>query len=557
MRWIATLTILLALAGGALAAGPDDDYLNIYNQILQADALQERGQQPAAAAKYFQARAALQKFHDTHPGSDPEAVTFRLQYLTDKLKELAAFLPAAGAEAAPKPVAPLTPQQMAAMWQEEIRALTNANAELEMKLKEALSVQPAAVAPDELAKARERIVALEKERDLLSVAAEQQKAGKLSNAESARLSGELAALQKRSTEADKLAAVEIAGLKRKLDETQKRLSDTTTELSNVKSRPAAEKPDSDNVKQLTVERDRLKKELAAANKDMADREARANSTGAAKVKEVEKERDDLQKQLAATMARPPSQRPPAASAVELDHLRARVAALEAAPVPYTAEELAVLKTAPTARITPAPVATKEPSPKVHSARDLPPGVGAMMQDAERDVMAQRYDDAEKKYQSVLQQDQNNIYVLFHLGSAQYAAGRLDDCEKTVHRALALDPEDPGSLYLLGILRFGQNKLDDALDALSRSAALNSTNASTQNYLGCVMAQKGLRTQAEAALRKALELDPGYADAHFNLSLVYAGEKPPSPALARWHYQKALDLGHAKNESLEKMISDEK
>jgi Flp pilus assembly protein TadD len=179
-----------------------------------------------------------------------------------------------------------------------------------------------------------------------------------------------------------------------------------------------------------------------------------------------------------------------------------------------------------------------------------------MQQAHLDVMAGRYDDAEKKFAEVLQQDTNNIYVLFNLGSAEFAAGRLDDCEKNVRRALALDANDPGNLYLLGILRYRQEKLDDALDALSRSAALNSTNASTQNYLGCVLADKGLRPQAETAFRKAMTIDPGYADAHFNLALVYAADNS-STNLACYEYRTALDLGHEKNEKLEKLLPAEK
>jgi tetratricopeptide (TPR) repeat protein len=134
---------------------------------------------------------------------------------------------------------------------------------------------------------------------------------------------------------------------------------------------------------------------------------------------------------------------------------------------------------------------------------------------------------------------------------------MDDCDKTVHRALALNANDPGNLYLLGILRYGQEKLDEALDALSRSAAINSTNSATQCSLGSVLAAKGLRGEAETAFRKALEIDPNYGDAHFNLALIYATEKPPLMALAHWHYQKAIDNGHEKSDKLEKMMTDAK
>jgi hypothetical protein len=180
MRRIATLTFLLALAGTLLAGGPDDDYIAIYSQIQQADTMQKSGQLREAATEYLHARDALQKLHADFPNSNAAAVNYRLDYLADKLKELAAYLPSGSANPAPaKPATTLTPQQQAQMWQEEVSALTNATAQLEIqtnalrqkineltsansqlqsKLREALAEQPAAVAPAEMAKLREQIL---------------------------------------------------------------------------------------------------------------------------------------------------------------------------------------------------------------------------------------------------------------------------------------------------------------------------------------------------------------------------------------------------------------
>ena len=91
--------------------------------------------------------------------------------------------------------------------------------------------------------------------------------------------------------------------------------------------------------------------------------------------------------------------------------------------------------------------------------------------------------------------------------------------------------------------------------MSRAAKLDPQNPQIQNYLGVTLSQKGLRAQAETALRKAIELDPDYGDAHNNLAVIYLSEKPPMAALARWHYQKALDLGQPRNPDLEKKLAD--
>jgi Flp pilus assembly protein TadD len=110
------------------------------------------------------------------------------------------------------------------------------------------------------------------------------------------------------------------------------------------------------------------------------------------------------------------------------------------------------------------------------------------------------------------------------------------------------------LLLLGKIKMSQNKFDEALDLLSRSAQVNPQSAEAQNYLGIVLSEKGQRVSAEAALRKAIQIQPDYASAHHNLAIIYATQKPPFIELARWHYDKAISLGHAKNPELEKIMA---
>jgi Flp pilus assembly protein TadD len=549
MRWIASLALFLVLTGVARAISSDDQYLNIYNEVLQADALKHDGQNRAAAIKYAEAQTRLQKLKSDFPDWNNAVVTFRLQYLSNKLQEIGKDLPPSTTPAAPvvappaaAPPAAAFAQQIAAL-QEQVRTLTEEKGELENKVKEALSVQPAAVSPAEMAKRDAEIVALKKEKDLLTVDLEQAKSAKATaaDASNSKLAADLAAAKDQSREANE-----------KLEQANREL--------------AAAKTASGDATQITQERDKLKEELAARTKDLADAEAHGDQeaiTLRAQLKEAAAARDDLQKKLDAATAS-------AADTSELEQLRSRVAALDAKAVPYTPEELAILnqaQTPPSTLPAPAPAAAASagqtaaaPAKKphtAHSAMELPPGAGALMADALRASMERDYARAEEKYQQILRQDENNVYVLTYLANAQFAQGHLEECGKTVDRALALDPDEPATLYLLGILRYRQEKLDEALNALSRSAQLNATNPGTQNYLGCVLADKGMRPAAETAFRKALQLEPDYPDAHYNLAFIYATEKPPSPELARWHYKKAVDLGHPKNEKLEEILGGAK
>jgi Flp pilus assembly protein TadD len=154
---------------------------------------------------------------------------------------------------------------------------------------------------------------------------------------------------------------------------------------------------------------------------------------------------------------------------------------------------------------------------------------------------------------MLRQDESNVYTLANLAAIQLELGHLEEAEKHVKQALASSPNDAYSLSILGYLKLRQEKYDESLAALSRAARLEPANAEIQNYLGIVLSHKGLRAAAETALRKAIQLEPDYASAHNNLAVIYATEKPPWMGLARWHYQKALSAGHARNADLEKLL----
>jgi len=561
MRWIAILALSLALTNFSRAAGPDDDYLDIYNQVIQADNLQKSGHSSQAAAKYLEAQSALRKLKEEHPTWKSEIVDFRLDYVAEQLQALGKIAPASPAPAAvPVPSAPppaaAAPAKSAielsnalaaiSTLQDQVRSLTDANNQLANKLKEALSVQPAAVNPQELAKAQEKIVALQKENDLLNVAIQQAKAAKppatapspeaentarqLTDAKQA-----LADLKARSTQETQAAQTEIERLRNTLAEAQKK--------------PAVLNQTEAPVKDLVAERDKLKEELAARTKDLADAESgRQLVEVRTQLAESERQRHELQAKLESTPATGP-----AATDPQVEPLRARLAVLEAQAVPYTPEELAVLKNNPPPALTSLPAASTTTKHAFHTLKDLTAEQKAMMTGAARAESDRDFAKAIEIYQGILRQDQDNVYVLCYLGNAQFAMNQLPECDKTVARALALAPDDPPSLYLLGILRYRQERMDEALDALSLSAKYNPTNAGTQNYLGCVLADKGLRTQAETAFRKAIASDGDYSQAHFNLAFLYAEEKPPSLELARWHYRRAVELGHKKSEELDKLL----
>ena len=188
-------------------------------------------------------------------------------------------------------------------------------------------------------------------------------------------------------------------------------------------------------------------------------------------------------------------------------------------------------------------------------RDIPPGAGALLAEAQRAAESGRYEEAEQKYLQVLRQDENNVYTLANLAAVQIDLNRADEADKNLKRAMAVDPDDSATLFLYGRLKFTQEKWDEALDALSRAAVAMPDEPRTQFYLGKALIQKGNRDQAEKVLRKAVQLKPGFGEAHYLLAVLYGTQQPPFRELAEWHYKKAIAAGYPRNPEFEKTIEE--
>jgi hypothetical protein len=88
MGWFLFFVFLL-LAVPARADSPDDQYLRIFNIIDKADTLNSKGQAEQALAKYREAQSALENFQKAQPAWNGQLVSFRLEYVGQKIAGLA------------------------------------------------------------------------------------------------------------------------------------------------------------------------------------------------------------------------------------------------------------------------------------------------------------------------------------------------------------------------------------------------------------------------------------------------------------------------------------
>jgi Flp pilus assembly protein TadD len=606
-RLVALLILILAaqLPSARAQQGPDDQYIILYTLMQQADALDSSGQPRQALAQYIQVQGELEKFQKIYPDWNPRIVSFRLNYLAEKIAEVTAKLPVIPQSGTPPPAPPAPgaapPSTSAADLEAQLRALheqmqqlQSDNTTLQARLKEALVAQPAAIDSRELTRARETIRTLMKENDLLKVSLSQGKTGPAPGGGGP--GPELNAL--------KLAELALAEANQKLAEQTARAGKLALENQALQSRVQALLAGPEAMAALRDENALLKKqladlkpapdaaeaarlnaELAGARKQLAalqsaaevgflERAALENrvkqlqvmavntaplpsapppnqAENEARIRALTQERNDLLAKLGEANQELYGRRKQDAAARinvltdEVNALRARLAVDEAQVIPYTPEELALFRQ-------PAPqLANRDAQRK--SIKELPGGAAQLVVEAQKYFSERQYDKAEDDYQKILQRDENNGLVLANLATIEMEQGKLDDAEKHITAAVAQSPNDAYNLSILGYLKLREEKYDDALDALSRAARLDPRNPEIENYLGVTLGHKGLRKQAETALRKAIQLDPNYGPAHNNLAVIYINQAPPLVELARWHYQKALDAGQPHNPDLEKVL----
>jgi tetratricopeptide (TPR) repeat protein len=600
---IRQLVCVLGILFGALLwanaqNGPDDKYVFIYSLIQEGDGLKQKGEGKGAVDRYTQAEKSLKDLRALYPDWNKKIVDYRLDYLADRLQELSQFAVTAPAPSVPGTIATETPNPAKLNvtltqtptfkeMQDNVTRLNNENDLLKAKLKEALSVQPSSTDPRELAKIEERVKALEKERDLLNASLEQEKAKLAKMVDPALLDKErelVAEIKKKMEEQATLVASlqrENAELKKQLGagpnpEIQKQIVQQADQLAALQKENEFLKTQMTALKSASAitGKGNLIEELSIAKAlvtaltetnislrterillEQKVSELSKNVIPRAEAREIEQERNDLRKRLAAlakdlSRRRGPDMMPDELQR-QLEVARARLEVYEASPVPYTPEEMVFFKK-PDAKVS--VTGTNDVRKRL---TELPAGAGPLVAEAQRDIENGRFADAEKKFLQVLRQDEKNTYILCNLATVQMELNRPADAEKTVKQALAADAEDPGALYTMGILKYRQEKYDEALDALSLSAKIIPDKPMTQYFLGKAFIQKGNRAQAEKALRKAVQLRPGWGEAHFSLAMVYASQNPPFKELAQWHYQKALTGGYPRDLDFEKLVDEKK
>ena len=157
--------------------------------------------------------------------------------------------------------------------------------------------------------------------------------------------------------------------------------------------------------------------------------------------------------------------------------------------------------------------------------------------------------AKSGFQKVLAITAENPPALINLALIAQRQQHGDEADKFLHRVIQKDGANATAWLLLGIGAYERNELEAAHAHLAQAVLYAPQDARAHQYLGATFGRRGWYSAGEDELRRALELDPKSADAHYNLAAIYMERVPPAAELARRHYQRALELGAPPDEKL--------
>jgi eukaryotic-like serine/threonine-protein kinase len=153
----------------------------------------------------------------------------------------------------------------------------------------------------------------------------------------------------------------------------------------------------------------------------------------------------------------------------------------------------------------------------------------------------KYDLAAQEFQHALDLNPRDADALSGIALTYEKAGRIADADAAFKKAIALRSDDWNGYSDLGLFYDRQAKYPQAVEQFQRAIALTPDNAQAYGNLAAVYLDMGdpkVVPQAEAALKKSIELSPSYA-AYANLGVLYGQQSRYADSATMM--EKALEL----------------
>lgn len=166
--------------------------------------------------------------------------------------------------------------------------------------------------------------------------------------------------------------------------------------------------------------------------------------------------------------------------------------------------------------------------------------------------AQRYQDAEPIYTSLITENGETWRLLYARGVARERLDRWPEAETDLRRALELGPNQPEVLNYLGytLIERGENS-QEALVLVRRAAELRPNSGAILDSLAWAYFNLGDYTRALEVIERALVLEPGHPVLNDHLGDIYwrLGRRTE----ARFQWRRAVSLGATDAAAIEAKI----
>jgi tetratricopeptide (TPR) repeat protein len=160
------------------------------------------------------------------------------------------------------------------------------------------------------------------------------------------------------------------------------------------------------------------------------------------------------------------------------------------------------------------------------ATTAPTSIPALEMDADAAEQQGKWDQAEKDYRKIL--EQNPRYPAIHFRLARLilskpnpASDFAEQAKKELQQELEIDPANAGAEYVLGELARQAQELPGAEQHFSKATALDPNFADAYLGLGMTLLAEKKYPEAVAPLEKAVKLQPANPAGHYSLATAYA------------------------------------
>ncbi|MBV9864244.1 MAG: tetratricopeptide repeat protein [Abitibacteriaceae bacterium] len=144
------------------------------------------------------------------------------------------------------------------------------------------------------------------------------------------------------------------------------------------------------------------------------------------------------------------------------------------------------------------------------------------------INTNRKKEAVKYLRDATKLDPQNADAFLHLGDIFIQMARWGEAQEALSRYVALRPNDALGWYNLGVAYDFAAKFDDALRAYGEAERLKPDDPAVKNNIGRIYYKRNNLAEAIAQCRKALEIDPNFNDARYNLALVLTAQATQDP-----------------------------